>query len=502
MPFSVPDRASVNLRGQSKELTVSALSVFCSDPFGFVHGLTVSRGSLTKWLDVCSDRSDNTIVSNPLRQRASRVFLSFYFACLLAPGCLPAATFPPGFKQTLVSTGVGSPTAMAFAPDGRLFICQQNGRVRIVKGGTLLPTPFAALSVNSSGERGLLGLTFDPGFTTNGYLYLFHTTSTSPLHNQVVRLKAEGDSSVPGSSTVLLELNNVGTATSENGGGLQFGTDGKLYIGAGDTSVRSNGQSLATLQGKLLRINPDGTIPADNPFFQALSGNFRAIWARGLRNPFTLAVAPTSGRIFINDVGDRTWEEINEGKPGANYGWATAEGPSTNADFIPPVFAYRHGTGPELGRAITGGVFYDAASPQYPAEYRDNYFFADYGGGWIRRLDTARSNAVSGFATNVPSPIDLDIGPEGALYYLSVGGGAVYKIEYTLAPPRLTATPDADGLRVAWGLSATGFVLQSTESLFPPIAWEAVKPPPVVTNGEQRVLIGPTNERAFFRLTR
>src|SRR5262249_29531611 len=155
------------------------------------------------------------------------------------------------------------------------------------------------------------------------------------------------------------------------------GIDGKLYIGVGENANGANSQSLNTLLGKMLRINPDGSIPGDNPFVTTATGVNRAIWALGLRNPFTFAVQPGTGRIFINDVGQNTFEEINEGVAGANYGWPAAEGPSTDPAFRNPLFYYGHGSGDSLGFAITGGAFYNPATVQFPADYVGDYFFAD-----------------------------------------------------------------------------------------------------------------------------
>src|SRR5262249_41738314 len=153
----------------------------------------------------------------------------------------------------------------------------------------LLATPFLSLSVNSSGERGLLGVAFDPNFATNRFLYVYYTTSTSPIHNRVSRFTASSgnpDVVQAGSELPLLDLENL-SATNHNGGALHFGKDGKLYIAAGENAVGSNSQSMTNLLGKVMRLNSDGSIPGDNPFFNTASGNNRAIWARGLRNPFT-----------------------------------------------------------------------------------------------------------------------------------------------------------------------------------------------------------------------
>src|SRR5437870_13128172 len=132
-----------------------------------------------------------------------------------------AANLPTGFTDAQVGGNLsGSPTAMAFAPDGRLFVCQQGGQLRVIKNGVLLSTPFVSLTVDSSGERGLLGIAFDPNFTTNHYLYVYYTVATSPIHNRVSRFTAAGDTAAPGSHAVILELNNLSSATNHNGGAI------------------------------------------------------------------------------------------------------------------------------------------------------------------------------------------------------------------------------------------------------------------------------------------
>src|SRR5207248_1185562 len=238
-----------------------------------------------------------------------------------------AANLPSGFTEAQVGNNLsGPPTAMAFAPDGRLFVCQQNGQLRVIKNGSLLGTTFVTLTVDSSGERGLLGIAFDPNFATNHYLYVYYTVATSPIHNRVSRFTAAGDTAAPGSHAVILELNNLSSATNHNGGAIHFGPDGKLYIAVGENANGANSQTLSNLLGKMLRINSDGSIPTDNPFYNTATGSNRAIWALGLRNPFTFAFQPGTGRMFINDVGESTYEEINDGIAGSNYGWPITEG--------------------------------------------------------------------------------------------------------------------------------------------------------------------------------
>src|SRR4051812_15908518 len=254
-------------------------------------------------------------------RRITVCWLAMVFASALCLSSASAATLPAGFMETQVAGGLNNPTAMAFAPDGRIFVCEQGGQLRVVKNNALLAAPFLTVTVDSAGERGLLGITFDPNFSTNGFVYIYYTATTPAVHNRVSRFTASRDTAVPGSEVVLLELNNLSGATNHNGGAIHFGPDGKLYIATGENANGANSQTLNNLLGKMLRINADGTIPHDNPFFSTATGNNRAIWALGLRNPYTFAFQPGTGRMFINDVGQNLTEEINEGLAGSNYGW-------------------------------------------------------------------------------------------------------------------------------------------------------------------------------------
>ena len=172
---------------------------------------------------------------------------------------------------------------------------------------------------------------------------------------------------------------------------LVFGRDGKLYMSAGG-NIGNLAQEPGSLRGKMLRLNADGTIPTDNPFYGTASGANRAIWALGLRNPFTFALNPGGvPAMMINDVGQSTWEEGNVGGAGRNYGWPTTEGDFTpsggNAGFTRPQFAYPHSGGTTTGCAITGGAFYAPPVANFPAQYQGVYFFADYCSGWIKYVD-------------------------------------------------------------------------------------------------------------------
>lgn len=398
-------------------------------------------------------------------ERARRVFLAALVALQASLG--GAATLPIGFAESLVASGLSSPTAMAFAPDGRLFVCEQGGRLRVVKNGALLATPFVTLTVDSPGERGLLGVAFDPAFTTNGYVYVYYTATTPAVHNRLSRFTAAGDVAVPGSEAILLELDNLSGATNHNGGAIHFGPDGMLYVAVGDNATGSNAQTLANLHGKVLRLHADGTIPTDNPFYAAATGKNRAIWALGLRNPFTFAFHRVSGRMFVNDVGQSAWEEINDGIVGSNYGWPATEGATANPAYRSPLFAYGHVGGTSGGCAITGGAFYDAAVRPFPAGYHDTYFFADYCNNWIRAFDPATGTAAV-FATGVSSPVDLKVQPDGSLYYLARGASAVYRVQYTAGlAPTIAAHPQNASVPV--GAPAT-FTVSASGT--PPLAYQ------------------------------
>lgn len=364
-----------------------------------------------------------------------------------------AATVPQGFTDSLVAAGLTDPTAMALAPDGRIFVCEQRGTLRVIKNGTLLPTPFLTVTVDSRGERGLLGVTFDPNFVSNQLVYVYYTAA-SPAHNRVSRFIANGDVAVAGSETILFDLPNLSTATNHNAGAIHFGPDGNLYVAVGDNANGNNAQSFSTTLGKMLRITSTGAIPTDNPFFNQTTGNNRSIWALGLRNPFTFAFQPGTGRMFINNVGLSTWEEINDGIAGANYGWPICEGfcSPPNPSFTDPIFVYQN-TGVDC--AITGGAFYNPQLIQFPSNFVGNYFFSDFCGGWIHRLDLANGVTVSDFATGIANPVDLKVSPDGFLYYLARTSGTVGRIDFTggggggdTISPTVSITNPANGATV------------------------------------------------------
>jgi glucose/arabinose dehydrogenase len=352
-----------------------------------------------------------------------------------------AQILPPDFSKVQVATDLYKPTVVAFAPDGRIFITQQNGKVRLVQNDTLANKSFYEIPVDSRGERGLIGLAIDPDFSINHYIYLYYTLPTG-ANNRIIRITADQDAAVPGSEVTILDLSPLTkTATNHNGGAMHF-KDGKLYISVGENGTKARAQDLDTYHGKVLRINPDGSAPEDNPFPTG-SESRKRIWAYGFRNPFTFDVEPGTGRIFVNDVGQHAREEINDATSGGNnYGWPLAEGISKRVGLINPVFAYIHGTGFTKGCAITGGTFFNPDSTSYPAEYVGKYFYIDFCQNWVNVLSPSDSTSQTFGKGMGHSNVSVCVGPDGNLYYIergtSAAQGYLNKIIYNKAPEIVT----------------------------------------------------------------
>jgi putative heme-binding domain-containing protein len=329
-------------------------------------------------------------------------------------GVTGAVTLPAGFAVDVIATGITGATAMEVAPDGRVFVCEQTGALRVVRDGKMFAEPFARLPVTATWERGLIGVTVSPDFPTTPHVFACYVSGRLYPHHVVSRLTAQGDIAEPGSERVLFEGDNqdkLGVKSDgHQGGPIHFGKDGKLYVCIGEQTAEKPAQDLHSLLGKILRLNPDGSIPSDNPYAPTLEGKYRAIWALGCRNPFGFAVQPTNGRIFINDVGGRA-EEINEGLAGANYGWPIVDhGPNKAPRFTDPVHHYPTA-------CITGGAFAPDDLP-WPAEYRGRYFFADFNHGSMRYLDPNHPQKSQGFAIGLRRPVDIRFAPDGSLYVL------------------------------------------------------------------------------------
>jgi glucose/arabinose dehydrogenase len=354
-------------------------------------------------------------------------FVAFLFLTTFSLNFIQAGQVPPGFTDTLVIGGLNQPTACEFAPDGKLFILLKGGTVQIFKNGSMVSTPALNLQVTDNSERGLLGVTFDPAFTSNRFIYLYYTTPGSDPKNRVSRFVVNGDTIDRNSERIIVD-GIRSDAGNHNAGWTQFGRDGKLYIATGDGGANSQlAQSLSSINGKILRVNSDGSIPPDNPF-AGQQGRRGEIFCFGLRNPWRFTFDSVNGTLFIADVGQNTFEEVNIGRRGGNYGWPNAEGTSNNSNFINPIFTYDHNGG---SASITGGISYHGNS--FPAEFNGAYFYGDFVLGFIRYLKLNSSNAVisdNEFSPDAGSVVHMTQGPDGAIYYALIGESQIRKIQF------------------------------------------------------------------------
>ncbi len=342
------------------------------------------------------------------------------------------------FQWTLVAEGLQKPLDLTHAGDERLFIVEQPGVIRILKDGQLLPTPFLDIRdrVNDdASERGLLGLDFHPNYVENGFFFVNYTGQGG--HTVVSRFQVSSDANQadPESEFILLRIQQP--YANHNGGGLKFGPDGMLYIGTGDGGSGGdplgNGQSLYTLLGKILRIDVDSeqpyAIPADNPFIE---DGLPEIWAYGLRNPWRFSFDRLTGDLYIADVGQYMWEEINVQAAvsggGLNYGWNLREGRHPFANeriegLTDPVTEYSH----ELGCSVTGGVV--VRDPTLPT-WNGVYLYGDYCRGiiWgLLQLDDGLLQETQLFDTDFFIASFGEDASGGV--YLSDHRGSVYRLE-------------------------------------------------------------------------
>ncbi len=380
---------------------------------------------------------------------------------------------PASFVDEVVLSNLNAPLALQTLPDGRILLLEKAGSIKIFDPAAEIPVaqPYLTVpNVQSGQERGLTDITLDPDFATNGYFYVYyaHAETINSLAMARVRLSRFTHSEAggtphadPSSEFVVWEdpqAVNLTQFCCHYGGGLDFGPDDKLYLTIGDKWRRpANSQDLTNAGGKILRLNPDGTIPTDNPVF-GNPNSLPGIWAYGLRNPFRARWDIETDRFFIGDVGGNDQltarEELNLGVAGANYGWNQVEGVIGNPLLTDPIFDYGHQGATPLGGAIAGGLVYRGA--QYPAEFNGAYFFGDYVGGWIHYLkfdpitgavidaDPATPQLDAFEFSDAPiAPVAFEVGPEGAIYYADFFTGQVHRIVYNsgnLAPTIVTAT--------------------------------------------------------------
>lgn len=392
----------------------------------------------------------------------------FVFAfCLLMVGTSHDAGAQTPLKTELVASGFNRPLYVTSPPKDfkRLFVVEQRGEIKIIKKGVILPAPFIDLTgkVSQSGnERGLLGMAFHPDYGNNGFFYVNYTKQNGG-ETVVERYKVSGanpDLGDPASGLIILGPISQ-PFSNHNGGNIQFGPDGKLYIGLGDGGSAGDPDCRAqrgnTLLGKMLRINDDGTVPADNPFV----GNATVldeIWALGLRNPWRYSFDRETGDLYIGEVGQNSLEEIDfqpaSSTGGENYGWKVMEGtscfsgvncpagtpPCNDPSLLLPILEYSH----SLGRcSVTGGYVYRGCAVP---DLQGSYFFADfctaeiwtfeYDGQNLTNLQNRNSELNSTGAIDFITSFGED--SDGEIYVVDQGTaantGEIFKIVPDVAP--------------------------------------------------------------------
>ena len=465
-------------------------------------------------------------------------------AALVAPATgRPATTLPQSFQESTVISGLSFPTAVRFAPDGRVFVAEQSGLIKVYPGLGGTPTIFADLTaeVTMTGDRGLLGLALDPNFPITPYVYALYTrdapiggnpptwgddcptppgpeTDGCMVSGRLVRLTANGN--IATGSQVLLD-GWCQQFTSHSIGDLHFGPDGALYVSGGDgasytfadygqtgqpknpcgdppvavggnqrppgaeggalrsQSLRRPAGEPVLLNGAILRINPStGAALPDNPLAGSSDPNARRIVAYGMRNPFRFTFRPGTNELWIGDVGWTSWEEIDRAPNPTDgvvedFGWPCYEGNGTQSGYlsanlslcqnlyssgiaVPPYYTYNHSDkvvngescSPTPGSAISGLAFYNGGT--YPTSYNGTLFFGDYARSCIWAMAAGANGLpdptkITTFGAGASTPADLEIGPNGDLFYADIVGGTIREIKYLGGnrPPiaNATATP-------------------------------------------------------------
>ncbi len=419
--------------------------------------------------------------------------------CLIVGQPAYCFTLPANFDNIEVISGLEDPDGLAFSPDGRMFISERiSGKLRIASYNSstaqwvLSPTPFHVFDTPKDGSgqpsahrsAGLRDIAFDPDFAVNGLIYAFYMKNDPDnLHNRVVRIKQSSaspgvsDSSFgSGGEQLLIDLpfNSTSSSGSHNGGGVEFDGNGDLFITTGDgwegPQQGDPVQNLSSFTGKVLRLNRDGSIPADNPFYAQTTGTYRAIYALGLRNPYSLSRNPDTGELYINEARGTNKAQIYKVESGANYGHegtgiGTARAPWANAS----------GAGGEL---ITGGAWMPQAGlGGFPNSYNGVYFTALWGGnstatGQISYISSISDTSVTAFETDVGSvgsngiaikPVVTRIGPEGDLYYLlttyTTSSGTIRRVRFTnqatVATPVFSPAPGVYDIAQSVAIAST-----------------------------------------------
>ncbi|MGV0811720.1 PQQ-dependent sugar dehydrogenase [Mycolicibacterium boenickei] len=348
----------------------------------------------------------------------------------------PTAGLPAELERTVIVSGLSEPVDFRFLPDdpenpddGGILIAEKGGALKLYKEGQGTTT-LVQLQTQTDFESGIGGIEVDPNFAENHYVYVSYTNGDDT--DVLSRFTLSGDEAAILASEQVLIASDQTAGPIHHGGEIYYednpgDSPDYIYWAKGDNSVGTNAQDLTNIHGKILRIQADGTIPTDNPFYDT-PGARQEIWAYGLRNPFRFDVAP-NGQLLVADVGDTAWEELNVVTKGANYGWPAAEGVCVGCGYVNPIYSYDHNT-PAGTASITSVLVYTGDT--LPEEYRGKVFIADYTLGWIKvlTLDEDYGSYVSEqpFDGQAGTPVRLIQGPDGNIYQLNIYPGELSMI--------------------------------------------------------------------------
>ncbi len=407
------------------------------------------------------------------KRMGCRVAARLVFAALVAcsaPAPAVRAAVPSNFINEPISAGLANPVAMAFLPDGRLLVTERlSGKIKLYRGVSTMTTLCTIPNVSTNVERGLLGIAVDPAWPDRPFVYVHYTDAgTNTL--RIARYRVDGDVTNEGDGQLSIDIDsrhNILTGLTDvrsnhNGGTVRFGPDGMLYVSLGEDDSGCAAQDTSALLGVILRLDisslpetPGGPppraalVPYDNPFVADPDVDIRLVWALGLRNPFRFHIDPLTGTLFIADVGEESWEEIDIAEQGGlNFGWPRQEafashgtcsfGPTSG--LLNPIWAYDHDDGIAV---MSAGVYRHNGGPkQFPGEYEGDYFFNDYYSGSVWRLQNvggvwALAPPVPGqpdatrWGTGFQGVSDWTVGPDGGLWYVDNDDGRIGRISYT-----------------------------------------------------------------------
>lgn len=441
-----------------------------------------------------------------------------------------AAALPSFYTDTLVAGGFSIPRSLAFFPNGTLIVVENDGGFLFVNGSTKAAGGTLA-GLATAGEQGLLGVAVDPDYPTRPYIFVHYTTASNVqiARFNITNASGAGRPSVDLASKLVLLSDIPNVNTNHNGGTVRFGSDKHLYVSIGDDAQAGGctAQNLSFMAGKILRLNIDDTAdpanrltlaPSDNPFYNASNANTSLVWALGLRNPFRFDIDRVTGKLYIGDVGQSALEEVDISAGGENFGWPYFEANATyRATLCPtdsafptwtrPIYSYPNPGGAAIIQAaLYRGVDYpnDAS---FPPEFNEDPFFFDFYSGNLRVLrEDANATTWSlvrgvdsvNFATFMAYVTDMQVGPDGALWYTTAATNELRRLSHQSVPSIATAALPS-------GLVSQPYAAAlSVEGNTPPFTWSVAAgslPPGLTLGGSDGWINGTATAAGNFSFT-